>query len=97
MLQHAGLDWFENGGVFDRVAQMRPAPADHDTSGIDALAGKMRPVLAVDITTDVPLFTPGGPLACAAPWLAAFMEAGQFLGEAAAANRLDRGLRATIA
>jgi thiopeptide-type bacteriocin biosynthesis protein len=97
MLQHGGLDWFETGDVFDRVAQMRPAPADHDTPGLDALAGKMRPVLAIDITTDMPLFAPGGPLACATPWLAAFIRAGKLLGEAAAANRLDRGLRATIA
>jgi hypothetical protein len=92
MLQHAGLDWFETGDVFDQIAQMRPAPGDHDSTGIDALAGKMRPVLAVDITTDMPLFTPDGPLACAAPWLTAFIEAGKLLGEAAAANRLDRGL-----
>ncbi|MFI5893789.1 thiopeptide-type bacteriocin biosynthesis protein [Actinoplanes sp. NPDC051513] len=97
MLQHAGLDWFETGDVFDRVAQMRPTPADHDTTGIDALAVKMRPALAVDITTAMPLFTPGGHLACAAPWLAAFIEAGKLLGEAATANRLDRGLRATTA
>jgi thiopeptide-type bacteriocin biosynthesis protein len=97
MLQRAGLDWFETGDVFDRVAQMRPTPADHDTPGIDALAVKMRPVLAIDITTDIPLFTPGGPLASATPWLTAFIRAGKLLGEAAAANRLDRGLRATIA
>ncbi|GIF01609.1 thiopeptide-type bacteriocin biosynthesis protein [Paractinoplanes rishiriensis] len=97
MLQHAGLDWFETGDVFDRVAHMRPAPADHNTANIDALAVKVRSVLAIDITTDQPLFTPSGELACAAPWLAAFVEAGKLLGEAAAANRLDRGLRATIA
>lgn len=97
MLQHGGLDWFETGDVFDRVAQMRPTSADHDTTGIDALAVKMRPLLAVDITTDMSLFASGGALSCAAPWLSAFIEAGKLLGEAAAANCLDRGLRATIA
>jgi thiopeptide-type bacteriocin biosynthesis protein len=95
--QHAGLDWFEAGDVFDRVTQMRPTPADADAERVAALALTMRPLLAVAITSDTPLFTPGGTVAYAAPWLAAFIKAGQSLSDAAAANRLDRGLRATIA
>ncbi|GAA0490576.1 hypothetical protein Ade02nite_23770 [Paractinoplanes deccanensis] len=95
--RHAGLDWFEIGDVFARVAQMRPTPADHDTPGIDALAAKVHPVLASDITTEMPLFTRGGPVAYAADWLAAFIQAGRLLGEAAATGRLDRGLRAALA
>lgn len=97
MLQHARLDWFETGDVFARVAQMRPAPADHDTARVDTLAATMRPLLAMEVTADLPPFAPGGLVAHAAGWLAAFIRAGRLLGEAAAANRLDRGLRATIA
>ncbi|GLY98790.1 thiopeptide-type bacteriocin biosynthesis protein [Actinoplanes sp. NBRC 103695] len=95
--QHAGLDWFETGDVFDQVAHLRPAPADGDAERIAALALKLRPLLTAAVNADHPLFTPAGPAAHAAPWLAAFIQAGQELGDAATANRLDRGLRATIA
>jgi thiopeptide-type bacteriocin biosynthesis protein len=95
--QHAGLDWFEAGDVFARVAEMRPDPGADDATRVDTLATKLRPLLAVAVTVDMPLFAPGGPVAHAAPWVAAFIRAGQELGEAAAANRLDRGLRAVIA
>jgi thiopeptide-type bacteriocin biosynthesis protein len=93
--QHAGLDWFEAGDVFDRVTHMRPAPADAER--VAALATKIRPLLAATVHVDLPLFAPSGSAAHAAPWLTAFIQAGHDLGEAAAANRLDRGLRATTA
>jgi thiopeptide-type bacteriocin biosynthesis protein len=93
--QHAGLDWFEAGDVFDRITHMRPVPADADR--VAALATKIQPLLAVATHADLALFTPTGPVAYAAPWLAAFIQAGRDLGEAAAANRLDRGLRAILA
>jgi thiopeptide-type bacteriocin biosynthesis protein len=95
--QHAGLDWFETGDVYARVAEMRPTPADGDATRADALAAQIRPLLAIAVSPDMPLFAPGGPVVSAAPWLVAFLKAGQHLGEAAAANRLDRGLRAVIA
>ncbi len=94
---HAGLDWFEAGDVFDRVAQMRPTPADTDADRVDTLATTMRPHLAIAVQPDMPLFAPAGPVAYAAAWLAAFIQAGQELGEAAATGRLDRGLRAILA
>jgi thiopeptide-type bacteriocin biosynthesis protein len=95
--QHAGLDWFEAGDVFDRVAQMRPTPADTDAERVGTLATTMRPYLAIAVQPDMPLFAPAGPVAYAAAWLAAFVLAGQELGEAAATGRLDRGLRAILA
>ncbi len=95
--QHAGLDWFEAGDVFDRVAQMRPTPADTDAERVDTLATTMRPHLAIAVQPDMPLFAPAGPVAYAAAWLAAFIQAGQELGDAAATGRLDRGLRAILA
>ncbi len=95
--QHAGLDWFEAGDVFDRIAQMRPAPADADAVRVDTLATRMRPLLAITVQADTPLFAPGGPVTYATPWLAGFIQAGQQLGEAATAERLGRGLRAVLA
>jgi thiopeptide-type bacteriocin biosynthesis protein len=42
------------------------------------------------------LFTPSGPIAHAAPWLAAFRTAGRQLGDDATNGHLDRGLRAIL-
>ncbi|MEV4628258.1 thiopeptide-type bacteriocin biosynthesis protein [Micromonospora sp. NPDC049523] len=95
--QHAGLDWFEAGDVFDRVTQIRPAPAPADTPRIDNLAERTRPLLTIPVQADNPLFAPDGPAANAAPWLHGFIRAGRQLGEAATAGRLDRGLRAVLA
>ena len=97
MQQHAGLDWFEAGDVFDRVAQMRPTPADTDAERVVALATQMRSLLAVEVRADMPLFAPTGPVAFAAPWLTAFIHTGQRLGDAAATGSLDRGLRSILA
>ncbi|GAA3948296.1 hypothetical protein Aau02nite_11540 [Amorphoplanes auranticolor] len=95
--QHAGLDWFEAGDVFDRVAQMRPIPAETDTERVLTLATQMRPLLAVEVRPDMPLFAPTGPVAFAAPWLSAFIHAGRHLGDAATTGSLDRGLRSILA
>lgn len=95
--QQAGLDWFEAGDIFDRVAHLRPTPADADTTRVDALATRMRPLLATTVRADSALFAPGGPVAYAAPWLAGFIQAGRNLREAAATGCLDRGLRAVLA
>ncbi len=97
MLEHAGLDWFEIGDVFDRVSQMRPTPIDGDDRRVETLAATMRRLWALAGIADTPMFAPEGPVGYAAPWLAAFIQAGRSLGAASTANRLDRGLRATIA
>ncbi|WP_328468787.1 thiopeptide-type bacteriocin biosynthesis protein [Actinoplanes sp. NBC_00393] len=96
MQQHAGLDWFEAGDVFARVAQMRPVPDDTSEARIDVLAAKMAPLLAAPPTDTASIVEQElGPHAVA--WLTAFSEAGRKLGEAAAAGLLDRGLRAILA
>lgn len=95
--QHAGLDWFEAGDVFDRVAQMRPNPAEADAERVLTLATQMRPLLAVEVRPDMPPFAPTGPVAFAAPWLAAFIETGRHLGDAATTGSLERGLRTILA
>jgi thiopeptide-type bacteriocin biosynthesis protein len=96
LLHAAGLDWFERGDVFARVAQLRPAPAGTDTARVDALAGTMRALLAVPADTHGPLFSPDGRAAFAADWLGGFITAGTRLRDAATSGALDRGLR-TIA
>ncbi|MER6007414.1 thiopeptide-type bacteriocin biosynthesis protein [Nonomuraea angiospora] len=96
LLQAAGLDWFERGDVFARVAQVRPVPADADTARIEKLAANVRTLLAVPAHADSGPFAPGGPVAFAAPWLTAWQAAGDQLGHAAVEGRLNRGLRALL-
>jgi thiopeptide-type bacteriocin biosynthesis protein len=94
--QHAGLDWFEAGDVFDRVAQIRPPPAVADAGRVDNLASRMCQLLAIPVDADGPIFAPGGAVADVRPWLEGFIHAGNRLREAAAAGFLDRGLRAVL-
>ncbi|MFG2042130.1 thiopeptide-type bacteriocin biosynthesis protein [Dactylosporangium sp. NPDC048998] len=93
LLHAAGLDWFERGDVFDRVAQLRPAP-DTDDHRLPTLIGHVRGLLAVASDPDNALFGPGGPAHFAAPWHTAYTTTGHNLATAAAAGTLHRGLRA---
>lgn len=94
LLHTAGLDWFERGDVFTRVAQTRPATGDPRA---DALVGPIRGLLAAPPAAHHNLFAAGGPAAYAAPWLTAYITAGQRLADAATTGSLHRGLRAVIA
>ncbi|MFG1904655.1 thiopeptide-type bacteriocin biosynthesis protein [Micromonospora carbonacea] len=94
---HAGLDWFEAADVFDRVAQMRPAPAATESSRVADLAARMRPLLVLPDEARTALFAPDGPLTDACDWETAFADAGRKLGLAAASGRLGRGIRAILA
>jgi thiopeptide-type bacteriocin biosynthesis protein len=96
LMRAAGLDTFECGDVFDRVARLRSAPADADTARIGKLADNVRMLLWIPDPADSELFTSGGPVAHAAPWLASLRSAGERLGHEAAAGCLDRGLRAVL-
>ncbi|GAA1264623.1 thiopeptide-type bacteriocin biosynthesis protein [Saccharothrix xinjiangensis] len=96
LMRTAGLDTFECGDVFDRVARLRPAPTDADTARTGTLVDNLRVLLSITDLADSELFTPGGPVAHAAPWLAALRTAGQQLGHDAADGVLDRGLRAIL-
>lgn len=96
LLHAAGLDWFERGDVFGRVARLRPTPSGVDAARVARLADGMHALLALPAQVDSPLFAPGGPVEFAAPWLAAFEVAGCRLGDAAAQGRLDRGVRAVL-
>ncbi|WP_326957553.1 thiopeptide-type bacteriocin biosynthesis protein [Amycolatopsis sp. NBC_01286] len=96
LMHAAGLDAFERGDVFDRVARLRPAPSDADTERIGKLVENVRLLLSITDLADSELFTPSGPVAHAAPWLAALHAGGDRLGADAGAGRLDRGLRAIL-
>lgn len=94
LMRAAGLDTFECGDVFGRVARLRPASTD--MARIGKLVDNVRVLLSIQGLADSELFTPGGPVAHATPWLAGLHAAGEQLGHDAGSGRLDRGLRAVL-
>ncbi|MCT2594495.1 methyltransferase, FxLD system [Streptomyces sp. N2-109] len=94
MMRAAGLDWFEQGDVWAKVAELRPASAEPLTpEKATAHAPAMRKLMTTDAHS---LCRPDGPLDGHAEWVAAFERAGATLANLAAGNGLTRGLRAVI-
>jgi thiopeptide-type bacteriocin biosynthesis protein len=93
----AGLDWFEMGDVWQRVAALRPRPADAPPERILALAGDLKPLLQLATRSRAELFGMEGPLHYLASWEESFAQTGTVLGAAATAGNLQRGLRAVMA
>ncbi|MCY7341084.1 MAG: thiopeptide-type bacteriocin biosynthesis protein [Pseudonocardia sp.] len=87
MLRAAGLDWFEQGDVWDRVAVLRPAARPLGAEQGARLETAMRRLMTT---------VPPDPL-LPRTWSAAFDTAGHHLGDLARAGRLRRGLRAVLA
>lgn len=97
MLAAAGLDWFERGDVFARVAAMRPAVPYGTSAQQQQLTGQLRSLLAVTSPDALPVFAHDGPAPYAAPWMTAFKDTAHRLADAAEHGTLRRGLRAVLA
>ncbi|MGH3585898.1 MAG: thiopeptide-type bacteriocin biosynthesis protein [Pseudonocardia sp.] len=96
MLRAARLDWFEQGDVWARVADLRQEPGEpHPAPPTDAVAA-MRRLLTIDTSPVSPLLR-DGPLVGHAAWLAAFDDTGTRLADLAKSGHLNRGLRAVLA
>jgi thiopeptide-type bacteriocin biosynthesis protein len=93
LMRAAGLEWYEQGDVWHRVALERPRAADVPASKLAAMAGELTQLMHADVTPDGPLLGTDGPLASATEWAGAFRRAGRTLGAAARAGTLQRGLR----
>jgi thiopeptide-type bacteriocin biosynthesis protein len=93
LLASAGLDWFERGDVYARVAAMRPPP-DASQPKLDQLTGQLQALARVPAES---LVLGGKPGAFGMQWLEAFRDAGRQLRAAAQAGELERGLRAVLA
>lgn len=93
LFRAAGLEWFEQGDVWDKVSHLRPLPADVTAAQLGELGKGLRTLMNADPS---PLLAPGGTLEAVAPWLNAFETAGHALGETAAAGALERGLRQVL-
>lgn len=94
MMRGAGLDWFEQGDVWAKVAALRPATAPQPPERATALAPAMRKLMTADAHS---LCRPGGPLHTHEEWVTAFERAGATLADLAGRGALTRGLRAVIA
>ncbi|MDH6110201.1 protein-L-isoaspartate(D-aspartate) O-methyltransferase [Kitasatospora sp. MAP12-15] len=94
MMRAAGLDWYEQGDVWDKVAELRPlSGVPGSGSAVQALAA-MRRFMTVNVRT---LCNPNGPLTGHDAWVSAFEHAGQTLAHLARRGQLTRALRAVVA
>ncbi|MBM9506767.1 thiopeptide-type bacteriocin biosynthesis protein [Actinacidiphila acididurans] len=93
LMRSAGLDWYEQGDVWARVAEHRvlPTTAGSHLNRLQAAVERLITVDAEDQTRE------DGPLAHAAGWARAYTTAGQELAQLAASGALHRGLRGILA
>ncbi|MEV4210165.1 methyltransferase, FxLD system [Micromonospora sp. NPDC049662] len=95
LMRGAGLDWYEQGDVWAKVAEHRPAAALPDQAAA-VLGRAVKRLMTADVRS---LARPNSdsPLVSSSSWLDAFEAAGQDLADLARHGRLRRGLRAVIA
>ncbi|TXK41482.1 methyltransferase, FxLD system [Nonomuraea sp. C10] len=93
LLRGAGLDWYEQGDVWDKVAAHRPAalPASFPNQVTDVELAAVRTLITARGSS------PSSPLAAAPDWTGAFHETGVRLAALAKSGRLTRGLRSVLA
>lgn len=89
LLRAAGQDRYEQGDVWAKVFDLRPAAHALATEQSDKLAPAIRRLMTVN-PRSVPGLLPE-------PWVAAFEAAGHALADLTRSGRLERGLRAVLA
>jgi len=94
MLRAAGLDWYEQGDVWARVADHRDPPDHLSTDNLRILQTGVRRLMSVE--TACPALT-GAFFAEATGWAAAFAVAGRELAHLNSEGLLHRGLRDVLA
>jgi thiopeptide-type bacteriocin biosynthesis protein len=97
LTRSAGLDPFETGDVFAKVAALRPPVPSEEGHRLDRLAEQMQALSRVPMTSSSPLLATDGPLPSARPWVEAFETAGARLAGLATDGQLHRGLRSILA
>lgn len=97
MMRAAGLDWYEQGDVWGKVADLRPpGPGALSPDRATALVPAMVCLLTVNART-LSDPTKKGPLTGYDEWVTAFEHAGHTLAHLSRHGRLTRGLRAVLA
>ncbi|GII91352.1 thiopeptide-type bacteriocin biosynthesis protein [Sinosporangium siamense] len=94
LFRAASQEWHEQGDIWHRVTGLRPLPADVPPEKISGMVDGIRRLMT---TQTSPLFGPGGALAFARPWNAAFYREGQRLDDAVGEEGIHRGIRDVLA
>ncbi|MBT2489124.1 methyltransferase, FxLD system [Streptomyces sp. ISL-96] len=94
MMRGAGLDWFEQGDVWAKVAALRPVTSALSPVRVDELTPFVRKLMSADAYG---LSLRDGPLHGHGAWVTAFERTGATLVGLAKRGALTRGLRAVIA
>lgn len=97
LLRGAGLEWYEQGDVWQRVTTDRPLPKDATAPQLKSLTASIWELLTADLHPTGALLGPGRPAAHASVWADAFRATGQTLGTASRGGTLNRGLRQVLA
>ncbi|MBA9002859.1 thiopeptide-type bacteriocin biosynthesis protein [Thermomonospora cellulosilytica] len=97
LMHGAGLEPYEIGDVWAKVAHDRPFPADIPRESLDRLTATVTTLLRTDTRPAGAAFGPAGPLAAATPWAEAFHTCGKALARLARNGLLERGLREILA
>ncbi|WP_338598497.1 thiopeptide-type bacteriocin biosynthesis protein [Saccharopolyspora sp. SCSIO 74807] len=97
LIRAAGQDWYEQGDVWARVADIRSAPHDTSPARLNNRESGLRRLITADTSPTSSLMREGGSLAPLSPWFAAFAHAGRTLRALAHGGTLSRGLRAVLA
>jgi len=94
MMRAAGLDWYEQGDVWAKVAELRPAGEPLHPEQAAAMASAMRQLMTVSARA---LCDGNYSLDGHDRWVTAFEHTGQTLAHLAHVGGLTRGLRAILA
>ncbi|MFG2950500.1 thiopeptide-type bacteriocin biosynthesis protein [Streptomyces adustus] len=94
MMRSAGLDWYEQGDVWARIATHRAPPTHPEQGASSRTVGAVHRLITVDGET---LMRTGGLLAHAAAWANAYAHAGRELAHLTDVGQLHRGLRDVLA
>ncbi|RKT86367.1 protein-L-isoaspartate(D-aspartate) O-methyltransferase [Saccharopolyspora antimicrobica] len=94
MLRAAGLDWFEQGDVWAKIAALRPAAHGHHTDS--QRTERWNQAVRRLMTTNTHRISDVAPDQVPETWWEAFDTAGRQLATLAREGQLDRGLRAVL-
>ncbi|WP_328665348.1 thiopeptide-type bacteriocin biosynthesis protein [Streptomyces sp. NBC_00322] len=95
MMRAAGLEWYEQGDVWQRVIaeEQRSKLGDIPEERLHTMATQLRALLVANTDPDGPVLSSGGPLEPVTEWADAFRYTGLALSEGVRFGSLDRGLR----
>ncbi|MET8690541.1 thiopeptide-type bacteriocin biosynthesis protein [Streptomyces sp. NPDC004732] len=99
LMRAAGLEWYEQGDVWDRVIteEQRSDTSQVPAKRVDEVTEQIRKLLLSNIDPKGPLLMPNGPLNPVTQWFDSFRVTGESLHRSVQSGDLDRGLRRVLA